>query len=219
MSEEKRKIARAIAHKHLSAGDPLGWFEDLYSHAGDNVSIVPWANLKPNPNVVDWLDQQELATPCQAIKIGSGLGDDAEELSRRGFKTTAFDISKSAIASSRKRFPQSSVTYVNADLFSAPLEWKSRFDFVLESYTLQVLPPDLRAHAIQCIASLIAPGGTLLVIARGREPSAPEGEMPWPLTRAELSLFGDQGLKEVNFEDYMDSEKPPVRRFRVTHRK
>ena len=219
MSEEKRKIARAIAHKHLRAGDPLGWFEDLYSHAGDNESIVPWANLKPNPNVVDWLDQQELSTPCQAIKIGSGLGDDAEELSRRGFKTTAFDISKSAIAWSRKRFPQSSVTYVNADLFSAPLEWKSRFDFVLESYTLQVLPPDLRAHAIQCIASLIAPGGTLLVIARGREPSAPEGEMPWPLTRAELSLFGDQGLKEVNFEDYMDSEKPPVRRFRVTHRK
>lgn len=219
MSDELRKTARAIAHKHLRSGDPLGWFEDLYSQAEENVSIIPWADLKPNANFIDWLDHHSCPPPCEAIKIGSGLGDDAEELSRRGFTTTAFDISKSAIAWSKKRFPRSSVSYVTADLFSLPVEWKSRFGFVLESYTLQVLPPDLRATAIQCVASLVAPEGMLLVIARGREPTAPKGEMPWPLTREELSLFKDHGLKELIFEDYLDSEKPPVRRFRVTYRK
>jgi len=55
--------------------------------------------------------------------------------------------------------------------------------------------------------------------ARGREPTAPKGEMPWPLTREELSLFKDHSLKELIFEDYLDREKPPVRRFRVTYRK
>ena len=111
------------------------------------------------------------------------------------------------------------MSYVVTDLFSKPTEWEAKFDFVLESYTLQVLPPNLRADAARCIASFVATGGTLLVIARGREPNEPEGKMPWPLTKDELSLFETQGLKKVTFEDYMDSEDPPVRRFRATYRR
>ena len=72
---------------------------------------------------------------------------------------------------------------------------------------------------MRCIASFVAPGGTLLVVARGREPNESEGKMPWPLTKDELSLFKTGGLKEVFFEDYMDSEDPPVRRFRATYRR
>ena len=170
MSDARRATAREIAHNHLKVGDPLGWFEDLYSQAGKDTSIIPWADLTPNPNLIAWLERQGSAGSGLALKVGSGLGDDAEELAERGYETTAFDISPSAIARSRARFPDSSVSYVQADLFSAPTEWLGRFDFVLESYTLQVLPPELRGEAIRCIASFVAPGGTLLVIARGREP-------------------------------------------------
>ena len=67
------------------------------------------------------------------------------------------------------------------------------------------------------MASFVAPGGTLLVIARGREPSEPEGKMPWPLTKEELCSFRTYGLEEIAFEDFMDSEEPPVRRFRATY--
>ena len=126
MGETHRAIAREIAHKHLDSGDPLGWFEDLYSQAGEDTSIIPWADLEPNPNLIDWLNQHGSAGSGRAIKVGSGLGDDAEELSRRGFVTTAFDISESAIAWSRRRFPQSSVSYIVGDLFSAPIEWEGR---------------------------------------------------------------------------------------------
>lgn len=219
MSEEQRATAREIAYKHLKAGDPLSWFEVLYSRAGDDTSIIPWADLTPNPNLIDWLERNEYTAPGKALKVGCGLGDDAEELTRRGFETIAFDISASAIAWCRRRFPQSSVSYVVGDLFSAPTEWEAEFQFVLESYTLQVLPPNIRADAARCIATFVAPGGTLLVIARGRKPSEPEGKMPWPLTRNELSLFKAGGLKEVSFEDYMDSEDPPVHRFRATYRR
>ncbi len=176
MCETQRATARDIAHKHLAAGDPLGWFEDLYSQAHEESSIIPWADLEPNPNLIDWLNQNGTAHSGLAINIGSGLGDDAEQLSRRGFKTTAFDISGSAITWSRKRFPKSSVSYIVADLFSAPIEWKAMLDFVPESYTLQVLPLCLRAKAVRGITSFVAPNGTLLVIARGREPSDPEGK-------------------------------------------
>jgi len=219
MGEEQRATAREIAYKHLKAGDPLSWFEDLYSRAGDDTSIIPWADLTPNPNLIDWLERNECAGPGKALKVGCGLGDDAEELTRRGFETTAFDISTSAIAWCRRRYPQSSVSYVVEDLFSAPTEWKAAFQFVLESYTLQVLPPNIRADAARCIATFVAPGGTLLVIARAREPSETEGKMPWPLTRDELSLFKAEGLKEVSVEDYIDSEDPPVHRFRATYRR
>jgi hypothetical protein len=61
----------------------------------------------------------------------------------------------------------------------------------------------------------------LLVIARGREPSEPEGQMPWPLTRAELSAFTAAGLEQISFEDLLDSEdpaEPAVRRFRALYR-
>lgn len=219
MAVEKRAIAREIACKHLKAGNPLGWFEELYDQAGDDPAIIPWADLTPNPNLIDWLERNKRANRGRALKIGCGLGDDAEELARRGFETIAFDISAAAIAWCRRRYPQSPVAYVVADLLKAPAEWQAAFDFVLEAYTLQVLPSDLRADAARCIASFLAPGGTLLVVARGRESTEPEGKMPWPLTRDELSLFKTTGLIEVTFEDYMDGENPPVRRFRATYRR
>ena len=219
MGEEKRTTARKIAHEHLRAGDPLGWFEDLYLRAGDDTTMIPWADLAPNPNLTDWLERNEFTGSGRALKIGCGLGDDAEELARRGFETTAFDISASAITWCRRRFPQSSVSYVVTDLFSAPTEWRAGFEFVLESYTLQVLPPNIRSSAARSIASFVAPRCTLLVIARGREPNDPEGNMPWPLTRGELSIFNTGGLKEASFEDYMDNEDPPVRRFRISYRR
>lgn len=218
MGEEKRATARQIAYKYLKAGDPLGWFEDLYSRAGDDASIIPWVDLTPNPNLIGWLEHNESVVSGKALKIGCGLGDDAEELARRGFETTAFDISASAIAWCHRRFPKSPVSYVVEDLFSAPAEWTSGFHFVLESYTLQVLPPNVRSDAARFIASFVAPGGTLLVIARGRQPHEPEGKMPWPLTKDELSIFNTGGLKELSLEEYIDSEDPPVRRFRATYR-
>lgn len=52
------------------------------------------------------------------------------------------------------------------------------------------------------------------MIARGREEDEPEGEMPWPLTRAEMESFEDFGLRRTSLDDFMNDEDPPVRRFR-----
>jgi SAM-dependent methyltransferase len=218
MNRAKRAQAREIARRHLSAGDALGWFEDLYSRAQGDPSIIPWADLAPNPSLVEWLDAHGVTGKGKtALKVGSGLGDDAEELARRGFEVAAFDISKTAVAWCSKRFPRSPVSYLILDLFKAPQEWEQRFDFVVESYTLQVLPPGLRKDAICIISRFVRTGGRLLVIARGRNPGEEEGKMPWPLNRSELKEFERQGLQEISFEDFMDREDPPVRRFRVVY--
>jgi hypothetical protein len=55
----------------------------------------------------------------------------------------------------------------------------------------------------------------LLVVARGREPEDPPGEMPWPLTRAEVEAIETPELQRVGFDDFLDAEEPPVRRLRA----
>jgi SAM-dependent methyltransferase len=221
MDMRDRTRARELAAEFHRKGDPMGWFECLYQEGEAGKSTVPWANLSPNPRLLDFWNAHPLQTSGKtALTIGSGLGDDAEQLATWGFRTTAFDISETAIRASRKRFPATTVEYFAANLLEPPSTWHGTFDFVFEANTLQVLPASLRPRAIENIAGFLRHGGLLLVVARGREPSDPEGQMPWPLTRAELSAFTAAGLEELSFDDLLNLEdpgEPTVRRFRVLY--
>jgi SAM-dependent methyltransferase len=214
-----RTKARRLARAYIGRGDPTGWFEALYVAADGDPSHISWADLAANPGLVEWLDGHPVDGRGRTITVGCGLGDDAEELAHRGLDVVAFDVSETVIRWCENRFPGSTVTYVVADLFDPPQGWKESFDLVLEAYTLQVLPPEMRPPAIERIADLATHGGTLLVISRGRDAGDGAGQMPWPLTREELRRFQDCGMREVSFEDYFDRETPPVRRFRVEYRK
>jgi 2-polyprenyl-3-methyl-5-hydroxy-6-metoxy-1,4-benzoquinol methylase len=208
-----RERARELARRALARGDATGWFEELYAEARSEADIS-WADLVPNPSLVAWLDAHTVTG--RALKVGAGLGDDAEELARRGLTVTAFDVAPTAVGWARRRFPDSSVDYVVADVLAPPAEWRGAFDFVLEAYTLQVLPPDQRPVAARAIAATVAPGGTLLVVARGRGEGEDEGAMPWPLTPGELRGYF-AGLTLQRFEDFLDAEEPPVRRLRAEY--
>jgi ubiquinone/menaquinone biosynthesis C-methylase UbiE len=210
-----RKRARELAAEYARKGDPTGWFDVLYKEAEAGKSIVPWADRGANPGLIEfWRAKPEKTDGKKALVIASGLGDDAEQLSAWGFDTTAFDISETAIQMARKRFPRSEVDYRVADLFRPPAEWERKFDFVFEANTVQALPAEIRAGAIERIAAFVRPRGKLLAIVRGRGLDEPEGELPWPLTRAEMNEFVRAGLREATFEEYFDNEEPPARRFR-----
>jgi len=213
---EDRERARELAAEYTANETPTEWFDVLYTEGASEEADIPWAEFEPNPNLVEWLDRSNRSPAGKtALKVGCGLGDDVEELADRGFDVTGFDIAPTAVEWCRDRFPDSAATYVVADLFEAPAEWSRAFDFVLESYTLQVLPHPERRRAIRTIADFVQPGGTLLVICRGREPDEPTGALPWPLTKETVLQFEEEGLELVEFEDYDDDETPPVRRFRA----
>jgi SAM-dependent methyltransferase len=214
--ERAREIAREIAEQHLARGDMLGWFETLYQTARDDLSIIPWANLEPNPNLVEWLNRSGTQGRARsALTIGCGLGDDAEELSRAGFRVVAFDVAPTAVAVCRRRFPGSPVEYTVANLFEPPAAFHGAFDFVFDANTIQALPSETRPQVIKQIASFVAPGGSLLIIARARDEADPPSAMPWPLTENEVRSFQHHGLTLVELEDFMDAQEPPVRRFRA----
>jgi SAM-dependent methyltransferase len=220
MPAPDRTRARQLANEAVARGDATGWFEQLYGEASGDAEAVPWADMRPNPNFLAWAERSALdGTGKRAADIGCGLGDNAEELARRGFEVVAFDVSKTAIEWCRQRFPESSVDYEVADLLALPLAWQRAMAFVLETYTIQVLQGDARKRAMDCIAGLVARGGTLLVIARGRDEADPPGQMPWPLLKSELDRFKQAGLEEVAYEDFVDDESPPVRRFLVEYRR
>jgi 2-polyprenyl-3-methyl-5-hydroxy-6-metoxy-1,4-benzoquinol methylase len=220
-ANDPRIYAGKLAREAVASGRPLEWFESLYAQALSGGVPVPWADRLPNPNLIELFQRNRgLLSGKQALIIGCGFGDDAEWFAAQGFTVTAFDISPSAIDECRRRFAASKVAYDAVDLFKAPSAWELFFDVVVEAYTLQVLPHDLRVKAIEQICRFVSPHGHLLFIARARNKGEPEGGLPWPLVREEIEQFQYYGLQEICFEDYLDcSEKSAVRRFRACYQR
>jgi SAM-dependent methyltransferase len=210
---DPRDHARDLARAAIARGDATGWFEQLYAESARDGFAISWVDLAPNPYLMDWLGRREEPPTGRAIVVGCGYGDDAELLASIGLDVTAFDVAPSAIARCHARFPASPVEYAVADVLAPPAQWGRAFDFVLEAYTVQVLTGWARLDCARNIGGLVAPGGTLLAVARGRLPEDPEGLMPWPLTRAELDRFAVPGLALRHLDELVEPGEPPVPRF------
>ena len=212
-----RQTAGKLQQKSESAGKPLDWFEGLYEAAGGDVAKVPWAG-NPHKALMEWLETNADGKGVTAMDVGCGLGDNALELQKVGYKTTAFDLSDTAIEWAKTRHKDSGVDFRQADLFKLPDEWIEAFDFVHETYTIQALKGDLRAASFEKISQLVKPGGLLLVICRsigdGVDPQGP----PWPISPSELSNF-DQFLTIKKFEEIEVIGERTIPHFRVLYQK
>jgi SAM-dependent methyltransferase len=189
--------ADRLAGPSLAAGDPTGWFDRLYREAAEGRAVVPWDSPTPSTG----LDSAGLPSGSgrRALVIGCGLGRDAEWVAGRGYATTAFDISPTAVRDAQSRHPSTAVDYRVADLLESPPEWKRAFELVVESNTVQALPRSLRPAATAAASSFVAPGGTLLVLAAALDTATSDGP-PWPLTREEVDGFAVDGVHIVSIE-------------------
>lgn len=214
---DKRARARELATEFIERGDPLGWFDALYKESGGDTEKIPWADMEPNRFFKAWAEETGLMGGGRsALVVGCGLGDDAKYLHDLGFKVTTFDISPTAIEWAKKVYGDTDIQFETADLFQVPDSWKATndgdthagggFDFVLEIYTIQPLPIEMRPQTIDAVASFVAPAGTLVVVCRGREDDDEVGEVPWPLSRRDLSRFKENGLIETSFREYWHEE-------------
>ncbi|MBG1266262.1 class I SAM-dependent methyltransferase [Nostoc sp. WHI] len=218
--EDLRFYVKQLASVALQKSDPSAWFEVLYAKAKGDTAQIPWAKLAPHPYLQDWLtNHQPFASGQKALVIGCGLGDDAQALAHRGSEVTAFDISPTAIAWCQKRFPDSTVNYVVADLLAIPSQWHQAFDFVFECRNIQALPLNVRYSVISSVAYVVAPNGTLLLITRVRDTKAEPNGPPWPLSSSELQQFESLGLYQVEQLEFLESELLDVKQVRIEYQK
>ncbi|MEO8888284.1 MAG: class I SAM-dependent methyltransferase [Jatrophihabitantaceae bacterium] len=190
----------------IAAGDPSAWFEPLYETAARGDLAVPWDRGGPHPLLVEWAYRHHVdGAGRRAMVVGSGLGGDAEFVASLGFATSGFDVSETAVSTTRARFPESSVQYSVANLLERQPQLRGRFDFVLESLTVQALPRSVRDQATAAVRGLVAPGGVLLVISGALGNGDPVHGPPWRLTRVELDQFGRDGLTASDIEDLPDA--------------
>ena len=213
--------SRRLAHESLVQNDPTGWFERLYSAASEGEAVVPWDRGTAHPLLVEWV---EASTPAgqgkRALVVGAGTGWDAELVADQGYDTTAFDISPSAVATAERNHPDSKAHYMTADLLAPPAAWHRAFDLVVEIYTVQALPIPVQASAINQVGELVAPGGTLLVIAAARPDDQPDADTegpPWPLTRAAIDSFTTPDLRLIQLTQSPSPVDPTVLRWRAEY--
>lgn len=194
---------RELAGQAIAAGAPLSWYEQLYANAAAGTGSVPWDHRQPAPILLTWLDESLARTrtgkDARAIVVGCGYGDDAELVASYGLSTTAFDISDTAVRTARARHPATTVDYQQADLLTLPDRWLRSFDLVVESTTLQCLPPSYHRRAATEVGRLCAAGGTVLVIARQPQPADPPGP-PWLLSEPDVRHVGTDGLELIGLD-------------------
>jgi hypothetical protein len=209
--------AHRLATRALAAGDPTGWFDQIYAAGASGEVAMPWSRLDPHSLLTEWAGERGIrGAGRRAVVVGCGLGADAEYVSGLGFDTTGFDISATAIELAGRRFPHSRVDYHVADVLAPPAQWQHAFGLVVEIITAQALPDPPRPQAIANIAGLVAAGGTLLVIEAVHDPEAPASTVPpFPLRRDEIDAFGADGLTSVRVEQVPAPGQPGELRWRA----
>jgi len=218
MNDEELKIREEMgkaAREAVEKGDATGWFDDLYRDSDGNPDLIPWADMEPNRFLMEWDDGRKLVgKDRKALVVGCGLGDEAKLLADRGFTVTAFDISEKAVEWAKRVQSDPSIEYLVADMFDPPDSWKRSFDLVVEVYTIQALPLELRRESIEAIAGFVADDGELVAVQRLRadHEEDPDGP-PWALSKREFEHFEQCGLSIIEFETYQGDEEEEIIRF------
>lgn len=208
MTQTPDEHSRDLATESLADGSPTAWFERLYDEAARGTAEVPWDRGAPHPLLTEWFAQHpEEATGSgrTAMVPGAGPGHDPELLASLGFRTTAFDISPTAVEQVRAKFPDTAVDYRVGDLLEVPVAWRGEFDLVVESMTVQSMPREVRPAATAAVSSLVAPGGVLLVIGSTLPPGFDLADgPPWRLTHSEIEAFGTNDVALQRIQQSVD---------------
>lgn len=132
----------------------------------------------------------------RAVDLGCGRGDDAVWLARKGWQVVAVDVSQNALDTVRRSAETAGVahqvTCLRHDLSKTLPD--GPFDLVLSMFTHTPLEFD-RVALLRAAATLVVPGGLLLIAGHGSLAPWAWSDLEIPLPKAQdvadgLALFG-----------------------------
>ena len=216
-----REKMKAVATEYIEKGDFYGWFDEVYRETESDSEQIPWVDLEPNRFLLEWNETANLqGNGRKTLVIGCGLGDEAKFLNDLNFDVTAFDVSEKAIEIAKKIYAETDIKFHTVDLFNSPKDWEQTFDVVVEVYTIQALPLNLREKTIKAISNFVATNGEIIVVQRFRENDEDAGGLPWALSPNDLSNFDKNGLTQTSFSEYYgDEEDEPIKRFVAVYKR
>lgn len=133
-------------------------WEEIY-----RANETPWDAKSPDPFLVS-LIRAKTITPCKAIDIGCGFGNETIFLAKNGFKVTGIDISKGAISEARKRADKAGAIceFLTSNILD--LDIQGVFDFALDRACFHFLDPEERDEYVKKLSKLLRPGSLFLLI-------------------------------------------------------
>lgn len=150
------------------------------------------------------------APPGWVLDIGAGTGRDAAALSAQGYRVVAVEPTRELREHGQRVHTASKIKWLDDGLpeLDRVLDLDRRFDLVLLTAVWMHLDKDQRRNAMPSVASLIAPGGRLVLSLR--HGPVPEGRRMFPVTAAEtIALAEGQGLDTLHNSPAADVQDRP----------
>ena len=216
--EQDDQVSAADAHtRELAerADDPTAWFERLYAQASRGAAQVPWDRGIPSALLIEWAEREQVDGTGHSPRSSSAPATAATPSSWPGWVSPPPPSTSRPPRSGTPEHasPTRRWTTSRPTCSTLPAAWLGGFDLVVEDMTVQSLPESLRPDATAAVASLVAPGGTLVVVAAARDEGQPVEGPPWPLTPSQARPLPPAGSTSVSLARIPDAVDPEVHRW------
>jgi SAM-dependent methyltransferase len=134
-------------------------------------------------------------TPGHLLDVGAGSGRDAAWFAARGWQVVAAEPAQALRLEAARRHPSPNINWLDDRLpaLAATHRTGLGFDLIWLSGVWMHLPPEDRPRAMRKLATLLRPGGRIMVTLR-HGPAPPDRPM-WPVNANEVERLGlDHGL-------------------------
>jgi SAM-dependent methyltransferase len=163
-------------------------------------------------DAIDFADKHRVvlhlvpAVPSHVLDIGAGTGADAAWLANRGHRVVAVEPTTTFRLHGMARYPSLPIEWVEDFLpgLENVVRIRREFDFILLSAVWMHLDEDERRIAMPVVASLLAPGGVLIVMLR--HGPVPSGRVMFEVSPEETIAIA----KGCNLETVVDRRTASV---------
>jgi SAM-dependent methyltransferase/3-polyprenyl-4-hydroxybenzoate decarboxylase len=204
-------LALRRAGKRYTPKNGSEW-DEVY---GQRLEELPWYTEAPD---ADLLALFERLAPAKSfvLDIGTGLGQMAVAAAERDHRVVATDVSRRALEEAAKRSPTLPVLWLEDDITNSRIH--QRFDVAIDRGCLHLLTHDAAHRYAQAVATLLVPGGHLLLKTHDVQEGDRHGTTPY--TRAEIELlFGSSfEVVEERASDFPGPHETPRARLFVLRR-